>query len=66
MDSVRYAGLGTRYRLTADAGETGNVVLRVTGFDLEIVAAIAQSGDVLAGLDLATSLVLGHALEELR
>lgn len=76
VDPAQYDGLVTRYRLTADAGETASVILRVTAFDLEMVAAIAQSGNVLAGLDLATSLdtrersaglkLVGHALEGLR
>lgn len=75
VDPGRYDSLIARYRLT-DAHDVGNIVFRVTRFDLGTVAAIADTADVLAGLDLATSLdareqsvglaVLDEALERLR
>ena len=52
----QYAQLVARYRLDESAGSSANVILRVTGFDLGKVAEIAQSGGVLAALDLGTSL----------
>ncbi|MFD2797027.1 hypothetical protein ACFS27_25950 [Promicromonospora vindobonensis] len=55
VSAIRYGQLMARYRLH-DASEGGNVTLRATGFDLEIVSRIAERGDVLAGLDLGASL----------
>jgi hypothetical protein len=52
---IRYDQLVARYRLHG-AIEDGNVILRATSLDLEIVARIAERGDVLAGLDLGASL----------
>ena len=72
----QFADLVARYRLDESIGSSANVILRVTGFDLGQVAEIAQSGDVLAALDLGASLdvrersaglaVLDERLEALR
>ncbi|MEO9322080.1 helix-turn-helix domain-containing protein [Nocardioides sp. C4-1] len=47
------AALGESYALVPSA--RGNVTLRATGFDLDVVRALATDGDVLVALDAAGS-----------
>lgn len=45
-----------RHVLSTDRTGDLDVVLRATSFDLDVVRRIAEADEVLAGLDLATSL----------
>jgi hypothetical protein len=76
VDHAGYEALVSRFTLSAAEAGTGNVILRATGFSLDVVEALADQSDVLGGLDLAESLdareqstglaVLDEALGRLR
>lgn len=48
--------LADRHVLSTDGTGDLDVVLRATSFDLDVVRCIAEADEVLAGIDLATSL----------